>query len=66
MDGRRKDDHLVEPLFAGLESAAPQGGTECGSEESKPARSPFWRTYRLLGICLAIVVWIALMQFVLD
>ena len=47
MDGPRKDDHLVEPMFAGLEQATPQ-------ESSKPTRSPFWRTYRLLWICLVV------------
>tara|TARA_R110002126_G_scaffold25583_4_gene87480 strand:+ start:515 stop:694 length:180 start_codon:yes stop_codon:yes gene_type:complete len=59
MDGPRKDDHLVEPLFAGLEQADAQ-------ESKKPVRSPFWRTYRLLGISVAILVWIVLMLVFRD
>lgn len=47
MDEPRRDDHLVEPLFAGLDA------------RPKPTSDPFWRTRRLLWIVLAIGVGIA-------
>ena len=59
MDGPRKDDPLVEPLFAGLEQAAPQNGP-------KPVRGRFWRTYRLLRLGLGVVIAIALWRFLTD